>query len=426
MTIPLLEKERIELVTRMKSAHEDDRQADFDELKAKVEQLDKRIANQTYLDEQSVRATPVAKADSDLSTRIRNDYQLGKAIRGQTTGKLDGLEGEVQTELRSRPGNDKHPEQAILIPDELMETRAVTAGSSGAQIATESYRPQEFLPVLRDRSIAGALGIRMIQGTGNKVRVPRQGPETSASWVGESGAVSATDMTFLDPIEFEAHRLSYHTSHSDQVVRESGGGLPIQRLILEEAQRAMADKIDESIFSTRTTQESNAPDQLWRIGSVGSIAARTRSGDTNGKAITYADILALKTATANANMPMMRPGFAINPDTADKLKQELRISSNTNSDTIIPGGSMQIDGYPTQVSTRVTNSHTKGTGTVSLMFYSSDWQFLTLCTWGSTSLIVDPYSSAPSATVRFVWSQYMDYKILRNDAFGWYDSVLLS
>ena len=423
MNIPMLEQERLGLVTRMRQAHEDDREKDFDELKVKIETLDKKIANQQYVDEQSIRSIPKAKADVDLSTRIASDYDLGKALRHASSDRWDGLEGEIQQELRGKPSNARHPVNAVLIPDEL-STRAVTAGGVGDNTLTESYRPQEFLPVLRDRSIAGALGARYIQGTGDKIRIPRQGAATSASWQTETGAVSATDMTFLTPIELEAHRLSYHTSHSDQIIRESGGGLPIQRLIIEEGQRALADKLDASIFSTNTAQEANAPDQLWKVASIGSIAPRSRSGDTNGKAITYDDLLELAGSSADANLPMMRSGFAINYKTQRKLKQLRRLTGSTDSITIFQNGT--IDGYPTQISNRITDSFGKGTGTVSVIFYSSDWQYLVVATWGNTALIVDPYTSAPSSTVRLVWHQFMDYKILRDEAFTWYDSVLLT
>lgn len=423
MTLPLLEQEREQLVTRMAQAHTDDKQDVFDNLKEEVSRIDKKISNQQYLDQQSVRSMPKAKADKDQSTRIAEEYDLGKALRQATTGVWDGLEGETQAELRSKPTNSKHPHNAVLVPDEL-QTRAVTAGSQGANTLHSDFRPQEYLPVLRDRSIAGALGVRMIAGMGDKIRIPRQGPATTASWQTETSAVTATDMTFQTPIELEAHRLSYHTSHSDQIIRESGGGLPIQRLIIEEGQRALADKVDASIFSTNSAQETNAPTQLWKVGTIGSIAARSRTGDTNGKVISYDDILQLAGSSADANLPMMRAGFAINYKTMRKLKQLRKLTGSTDSMTIFQNGS--IDGYPTQLSNRVTDSFTKGTGTVSVMFYSSDWQYLVIATWGNTALIVDPYSSAPSATIRLVWSQYLDYKILRDDAFAWYDSVLLT
>ena len=426
MTLPILEKDREELVTRMKVAHEEDDQPKFDELKEKIESIDKKISNQQFIDQQSVRAIPQEKADEALSTRVAKEYDLGKALRHAAHDRWDGLEGEVQTELRSNPANKRHPMNAVLIPDEL-STRAVTAGTAGAMTLTESYRPQEFLTVLRDRSIAGALGARMIAGMGDKIRIPRQGAATTASWQTETGAVTATDMTFLAPIELEAHRLSYHTSHSDQIIRESGGGLPIQRIIIEEGQRALADKLDASIFSTNSTQETNAPTQLWKVGSVGSITARARSGDTNGLAITqtfYNELLELAGSASDANLPMMRPSFAINYKTMRKLKQLRKLSGSTDSMTIYQDG--MIDGYPTQVSNRVTDSHSKGTGTVSVLFYSSDWQYLVIATWGNTALIIDPYSSAPSSTVRLVWHQFVDYKILRDGAFGWFDSILLS
>ena len=421
MNMPILEQEREKIVTRMRQAHTDEKQDEFDNLRSEVEKIDKRIANQKFLDEQSISNAPEKdKSEQDLSTRIAKEYDLGKATHYAKHDRWEGLEGEVQQELRANPVNKKHPTHAVLIPNEL-QTRAVTTSDN---ISTESFRPQEFLPVLRDRSIAMALGARQITGMGEKVRIPKQGAATSASWQSETGATSATDMAFVSPIELEPHRLSYYTSHSDQVLRESGGGLPIQRLIVEEGQRALADKLDASIFSTNTTQEANAPTQLWKVGSVGSITARSRANDTNGKAITYDDLLELAGVSADANLPMMRPGFAINFKTQRKLKQTRKLTGSTDSMTVYMNG--MIDGYPTQVSNRVTDTYRKGSKDVSVIFYSSDWQYLVIAVWGNTALIVDPYTSAPSSTVRLVWNQFVDYKILRDEAFTWYDSVLLA
>ena len=419
MNIPILEQQKAEIVTRMKTAHDEEKMDEFKKLKTEFETLQTRIENQQFLDEQSVSNAPKKdKSEQDLSTRIAKEYDLGKASQFAKHDRWEGLEGEVQQELRANPVNKKHPTNAVLIPNEL-QTRAVTASDS---ISTESFRPQEFLPVLRDQSIAMALGARQIAGIGEKIRIPKQGAATSASWQSETGATTATDMAFVSPIELEPHRLSYYTSHSDQVLRESGGGIPIQRLIVEEGQRALADKLDESIFSTNTTQEANAPTQLWKVGSVGSITARTRTGDTNGKDLTYADVLALAGESADANLPMMRPGFAINYKTERKLKQTRKLTGSTDSIVVFMDG--MVDRYPTQISNRVTDTFRKGTKDVSVMFYSSDWQYLVVAVWGNTALIVDPYTSAPSSTVRLVWNQFVDYKILRDEAFAWYDSVL--
>lgn len=441
MNIPILNKEKSELVTRMQKAHEEDRSEDFAELREKVEAINKKIDQQSYLDEQSVASVKHDECDSKRSAEVRTKYNLSKALRHTLKGGWDGIEQEVQQELRSQPGADKHPENAVLIPDETFnsgyEQRAVTATGTSTNVSTESFRPMEFLPVLRNRTIAGSLGMRMIQGTGDKVRIPKQGAETLASWQTEVGAVSNTDMTFVAPVEFEPHRLSYMTSHSDQVVRESAGGLNITQLIVDEGSRAMSQAVDNAIFATNgtsqpvTTQIPNAPEQLWKVGTIGSINRLARTGDTNGKALTdgvaYDELLSLIGSQQDANQPGMRPGFAINYPTYRKLKTVRRLASSTDNVTIIPAGSMMIDGMPTQTSQIVTGTFKRGTKDCSVIFYSSDWQYLVLCAWGpQASLLVDQYSLAHQSTVRLIWHSFLDFKILRDEAFSWYDSILLS
>ena len=427
MNTLILEKERADLVTRMVEAHEDSREDDYKELKNKVVKINDRISEQQFVDEQSLRSAPKPDVDETKhSERIAKEYDLPKALLQAYDGQqLDGLEGEVQTELRSKPHNKKHSARAVLIPDELWERRAVTAGTAGAQVATESYRPQEFLPALRDRSISSSLGARMIQGTGNKIKIPRQDAATTATWMSETGAVANTDMTFQAPLELEAKRLAYRTSHSDELLRESGGGLAIQRIILEEGARAMALELDKRIFYTASTAPTSGPSPMLKVGSNGGeITAHTQSGtSTNGKLPTYGDILSLVSASQDANMPMMRPGFAINYKTMRKYKETRRLTGSTDDVTIYSNG--MLDGYPTQVSNIIPSDLSKGSGSnLSALVYSSDWQYLVIASWGSTSLIVDPYSLAEQATTRLVWAQYLDFKILRPSAFAWYADVL--
>ena len=428
--IPVLEKEREQLAIRIKAALEENRNDDFDELEGKIKDIDKQISRQTFVDQLSVKKAP-DKEEANLATRIQRDYNLGKALKQSKTGLMDGLENEVNAHLKEQVGNEDHPDNAVLLPNELLATRAVTATTAGPMIATTDYRPSEYLPTLRSRSIAMALGARQIQGVSSKVRIPRQGGPTTAEWRSEVQTSTEQTAVFLAPLEFEAHRMTYYTQISDQAIRESGMGLPIQQIVVDEAQAALADKIDSSVFSFNgtgqavTTQETHAPDQLWKVGTVGSIARTARTADTNGKALTYTELLALKRgSTDQQNMPMMRPGFASNFYVHDKLKETLRIASNTNSDTIIPANSSMIDGYPSQFSTRITSTFKRGTGNCSPVLYSTDWQYLVFCMWGNQSLIVDQYTAAPSGQVRLIWHAFLDYKILRDDAFSWYDSVL--
>ena len=424
MTIPIMQEQRDQLMTRAREAVDDNKLDEFEKIKGDITALDKRISAQQFVDSAKL-SKAKEPADKANSTRIAKEYDLGKALRCAMSGRFEGLEGEVQSELRSNPANSKHVTNAVLVPDELLQTRAITGATIGANTLTESFRPQEFLPSLRDRTIAGALGIRMISGTGDKIKIPRQSGTTTASWVAETGAVSATDMQFQVPLELEAKRLSYHTSHSDQIIRESGGGLPIQSIIIEEGQRALALEVDKRIFYTATTAPTSGPAPIFKNGTNGgAVSASTQSGtSTNGKTPTYLDLLALIGSPEDANLPMMRPGWAINFKTYRKYKVTRKLDASTDSVTI--ANNNQLDGYPTQISNIVPSNLAKGTGTgLSAMFYSSDWQYLILATWGSTALIVDPYSKADESTVRLIWHQFMDFKVTRENAFAWYSDVI--
>ena len=146
--IPVLEKEREQLAIRIKAALEENRNDDFDELEGKIKDIDKQISRQTFVDQLSVKKAP-DKEEANLATRIQRDYNLGKALKQSKTGLMDGLENEVNAHLKEQVGNEDHPDNAVLLPNELLATRAVTATTAGPMIATTDYRPSEYLPTLK-------------------------------------------------------------------------------------------------------------------------------------------------------------------------------------------------------------------------------------------------------------------------------------
>ena len=424
MTLPILEKERAGLVKKMQDAFDKKDQPVFDELRGHVETLNKRIADQQYLDQQSTRLAPTETADRNRQQEVAEKWNLGRAIKCAESKRWDGIEGETNLELRGHPANKDHPSNAILIPDSL-DKRGVTAGTEGANTLTEDFREQDFLKVLRSKSILMSLGARQIMSNTAKVKIPRQSnTPTRAQWATEIGEATEQTMTFATPYEMSAHRLTYYTQISDQIVRESGSALPIQDIVISEGQAAMALELDHAFFAVGATQVANAPDQIWKNGTVGQITAIDRgSAATAGKKLTYDEILDMKLGTQTSNQPQMRMGFAINPQTEKVLKQTRKISGSTDSITVMQG--QMVDGYPTQSSTIVPANLSKGSGSnLSAMFFSSDWNHVVVCFFGNQALTIDPYTQARTAQLRLIWHSFLDFTIVRPDSFSWYNDII--
>ena len=386
----------------------------FERMEAELQSLDKRIEHFKLLEAQAAEEKPLDAEESKLEQRSGQEFNLCRAIMRAHGGHgQDGLEGETQSMLRERSAanRDKHHETTILIPNQLFtRTATATTGSIGNALDVDT-RQSEVITTLRDRTISGALGVRFINGMGSeKVRFPVQNANTTASWQTETGAVSNTDISFGQAIEFEPKRLSLMSSFSEQLLRQEGE-LNIQQMILENATQSIALAVDTQAFAA-TAVVTNAPEGLLR-----SITATDRTTSTNGLALKFGHLLDVIEGTENANAPGTRPGFTTNYAVLRKLKTMRKEASSTDSIFVYMNG--QIDGYPSQITNLIPKTLTKGTGTnLSALIWSSDWTQFCICGFGNIGLVVDPYTSAQAGTIRMVWNHYVDMKVLRKEAFG--------
>ena len=244
---PILLERRSALLDELRTAvdAEDYQQESVDELRKKIDQVDARLDQQKYLDEQSRSTKPTDEQFRDVA----RGYDIRKAILGVIDGKLTGREAEINTELRSRDGNREVPAHALLIPDEVFERRTLTSpDTSAGKVLTEDFRPGEFLKSLRPMSVASAAGVRMFAGAGDKVLFPKQNAVTKPSFTTETGSASQTDISFSDAIEFTPKRMAWYSGYSEQLIRQTGGGLNIHSRIVEDSLREAAIKIDELVF----------------------------------------------------------------------------------------------------------------------------------------------------------------------------------
>ena len=332
----------------------------------------------------------------------------------------------MQAELRSQ--NIQSLGDAIYVPHEIFEKRTVTTATASAEHAlTESFRPGEFLPALVSRTVSGQLGIRMIAGVGESVRIPRQGAVSVPQWYGETTDTTQSDITFLQPHEMTPKRISCGSSYTEMLLRQAGNGVPIASKITEDVMRQMSIAIDTALIVGGQVTAGEVVN-VAESPNTGVLATITSSSALGGsaKSISYDDVLSLQLKTEEANAPMMRPGFLTHPAIIKKLKLTRLLTGSTDS-VFVVGRDGTIDGYPTMATTIVPkNLKEKTTSPVndaSALIYSSDWSTLALCGWGNLQAIVDPYTDAGKASIRVYWHQFLDIEFLRQECFGHYDNL---
>ena len=117
------------------------------------------------------RSTP-DRADTNRSRDMR-DFGILKAVRAAWGKSLPGddlgFEQEVQQQLRSTDAGRTY--EGIPVPLEALSTRMPSAAASAsgfqaqAELIGDQHRPDMYIDALRDRIVAGQLGVTVPLGT---------------------------------------------------------------------------------------------------------------------------------------------------------------------------------------------------------------------------------------------------------------------
>ncbi|MDP3136991.1 MAG: phage major capsid protein, partial [Burkholderiaceae bacterium] len=136
-------------------------------------------------------------------------------------------------------------------------------------------------------------------------------------------------------------------------------------------------------------------------------------GGTNGLAPTYAHMVDLESAVANANADVGNLAYLTNSKVRGTLRKTQEFASTNGKPvwTSMPGarGVGDVLGYEAVTSNAVPSTLTKGTssGVCSAIMYGN-WADLVIGLWGGLDILLDPYTGATSGTRRVVALQDCD------------------
>lgn len=132
-------------------------------------------------------------------------FSVLRALRCAVSGKYEGFEGEIHTELeKSLPSNfERHGERSILVPMRLAEltdedlfvrqTRALGSGipDSGATLVTSTQG--ELIDLLRNATKCVKLGARTVPGLVGTIQFPKKTSGSSVRRMGENPPAGAAE-----------------------------------------------------------------------------------------------------------------------------------------------------------------------------------------------------------------------------------------
>ncbi|WP_237152390.1 phage major capsid protein [Oryzibacter oryziterrae] len=348
--------------------------ARFNTLDDEIRALDRSIARVERADElaRMDRAEPVG--GREMTRELRN-YSVSRAVRGQLDGRLDGLEGEVHTEL-SR-GREV---RGVMVPTDILlgETRALTtttpAGGPGSNLVATQLSG-DLIDRFRPKLAVQAMGAKVLSGLVGNLDIPRQKGSGSAGWVAEHGAATRSDVTFdkvgLTPktvaAEYElSRRMLLNATAIEDILKADLGWL-------------IAQAIDSAAIAGAAAP---SPVGLFNIAGV-----QTYAMGTNGAALTYTsfpDIIGLIDAADDSDGAR---GFLTNTKVKKAGLKILDGMSRPLGWDVLTGGERIV------FSNQMPSNLTKGTGTnLSSMIYGT-WSDLIIAYWSGVDIVANPYHS---------------------------------
>lgn len=333
-------------------------------------------------------------------TAGRKQYNLHSLLRAMAdpSSKDGGYELETSQELARQLG--RRP-QGVFVPINAL-TRDLTVGSptGGGNTVATNLLANQFVDLLRNRSIAIDAGATVLTGLQGNVALPRQASATTAYWVAESGA-PIESAPFFDQVPMSPKTLSAFCEISRKMVLQSS--LNISSFVSSDLAAAIGLGID--LAAINGSGSSNEPTGMLNTDMI-------QDFDQAGTVPTWADLVQLETEVSHSNGDLQgaRMAYAMHPRMAAKLRDTLKTPGWVEGGYILEGTKAKptIGGVPVIVSNQMP---APSSTTHKILFM--DWRALLIGNWGVLDLLVDPYALGTSGGLRIVAMQDVDIA-LRN------------
>lgn len=402
------------LKTTKAEAEKKDGKPDWDAIEAKeveakekseeAKTLEKTIGileRQREREARAVAVEPGVKAISDKDKEQIKKYSFLKAgLAASKNIQPDGFEREMHQETVK-----DHREAGIDTPSgvgiprlvfglKAKEERILTVATEGTDIVETTFGG--LIPALRANPIVVQAGARVLSGLQGDQQFPRNNGNTSGAWEGETDAGADTTATFNN-LTLTPTRFGLRTDVAKKALLQSNPDL--EQFVRDEIILTIENGVD--VGAINGSGASNQPTGVLNQSGIGDVA-----GGTNGLAPAYSHLVDLETDVTAANGQTGGASYVTTPGAVGTLKKTELTTGGTGF--VIWQGQNEVNGYPILRSTNVPSNLTKGTGTNLHAIIFGLWRELLIGQWGGMDLLMDPYTQADTATVRFLINIWID------------------
>jgi HK97 family phage major capsid protein/HK97 family phage prohead protease len=364
---------------------------------------------------------PAESPDIGLSPREAEQFSFQRAILAQLdpnyARRQAGFELEASRAVAAKLG--KEP-QGLFVPNEVLRHQrhqrdlvTGTPGTGGYLVATE-VQAASFIELLRARSHVLTLGATTLGGLVGNLSIPSQTGTATAYWLAEGSSPTESQQAF-GQVPLTPKTVGAFTDFSRRMLLQATPD--IEAIIRADLAALMAVEVDRAAIAGSGT--NNEPTGILNTSGIGSVAI-----GANGGAVSWAHVLQLEEALANASADMGAMAYLTNAKVRRALKGTTKVSGDAGAGFIWSDEARDADGfgwmngYKSAVSSNVPSNLTKGTGTNLSAMIFGNWQDLMIGQWGGLDLLVDKITLGTSGGTRVIALLDVDVAVRRAASFA--------
>lgn len=310
-------------------------------------------------------------------------FSVVRAINAMLTGDWSkaGLEREASAamlEKAQRAGVQRQgTERSFMLPAEI-QRRDMTVGTAanGGNMVATNLRPQDFIELLRARTLVAQLGARSLTGLVGNADITKHTGAGTAYWLAnEATAITESNQT-VGLLQLRPKQLGAYTEVSRQLLQQSTPDA--DAFVMDDLAKVLAVAIDAAAING--SGASGQPTGILGTSGIGSVT---------GTSLAYAGILEFQTDVAGAEALHSGCAYLTTPAVAALLSQRARFS---NTDTPLWKGNIldgEVGGFRGATSTNVPAA--------TMLF--GDFSQVILADWSVIELDVNPYANFPAGII---------------------------
>jgi HK97 family phage major capsid protein len=324
-----------------------------------------------------IATAPKVTPDIGLDSKEVKNYSVLRAIKAMADQNWNsaGFERECHQAILKRSGLSESANNGFYVPYEVQK-RDLTAGTGnqGGFIVQTDNLANNFIDLLRNRSVVAQMGATMLTGLQGNVTIPRQTAAGTASWLANEAAPATESQLVLGQLAMSPKNVIAYTEVSRQLMLQNSPAA--DTLVMSDLSKVVALAIDLAALSG--TGLSGQPTGITATAGIGAV-----TGTTLG----YAGIVEFQTDVANSNALAANCGYVTTPTVAGLLKARQRFAS---TDTPIWQGNIldgEIEGFKAMSSLQLAAG--------SMIF--GDFSQVIVGEWGMLEIALNPYASFTAA-----------------------------